>query len=101
MPGEVGDTSGHSPRFAAADGHGFTMFVFAMVALTHLLTDVEAARVLRMSTRQLVKLATAGVVPSIDLGDGELRFDQEDLRAFVDQHRKSAMPPPTPAVAPA
>jgi excisionase family DNA binding protein len=66
-----------------------------------LLTPNEAERMLRISAPRLKRLIREGQIAYIDLGGGELRFDPADLAAFVDQHRKSAIPPPSPAGAPA
>jgi len=63
-----------------------------MTHLTHLLNDVEAARLLRLPVRRLVQLARAGRLPAVDFGDGELRFDPEDLTAFINGS-KSQTPP--------
>jgi len=63
-----------------------------MVQLTNLLTDVEAARTLRLSVKRLLSLARAGRLRSVDLGDGELRFDPEDLIGFVNASKTKASP---------
>ena len=48
-----------------------------------LLTDTEAARLLRILRSRLVRLARAGQVPHVLLPDGEFRFRREDLVAWV------------------
>ncbi len=69
--------------------------------MTHLLTDHEAAELLRVNVRRLRRIVVAGQLASIDLGDGTMRIDPDDLTAFIDEHRKSAMPPTMLAAAPA
>jgi len=54
---------------------------------THLLSDDEAAKVLRMLPSRLKRLARAGQVPHILLPDGEIRFDAGDLAAWIQHHR--------------
>jgi hypothetical protein len=54
----------------------------------HILTDGEAARILRMPRLRLLRLAKAGDVPSIRLPDGEYRFVQADLWAWVEGHKQ-------------
>ena len=44
-----------------------------------LLTDGEAARLLRMLPVRLNRLAKKGVIPCVILPDGEIRFDEQDL----------------------
>ena len=43
----------------------------------------DAAEMLSMTPRRLIRLARQGVVPVIDLGDGEMRFSPDDLREWV------------------
>ena len=43
----------------------------------------EAAELLSITPRKLLRIARAGRLPSIDLGDGELRFDPDRLREWV------------------
>lgn len=50
-----------------------------MQAQSRLLTDGEAAQLLRILPARLLKLARAGHVPDVALPDGELRFDEADL----------------------
>jgi excisionase family DNA binding protein len=56
----------------------------------NLLTDSEAADFLRLTTRQVVTLAKRGELPSVNLPDGEIRFDLDDLRAWVESLKKPA-----------
>jgi len=58
-----------------------------MNGLRNLLTDVEAARKVRMTTSRLIRLARAGDVPCVRLPDGELRFDPQDLAGWIGQHK--------------
>ena len=54
---------------------------------THLLSDDEAAKVLRMLPSRLKRLAKAGQVPHILLPDGELRFEFTELAEWIARHR--------------
>lgn len=55
-----------------------------------LLSADEAAELLRMTPRQLTRLANRGAVPVVDLGDGVLRFDRGDLQAWTATHKRPA-----------
>ena len=55
---------------------------------TRLLIDGEAARLLRMPLCSLKRLAKIGGIPHVLLPDGEIRFDPEDLREWVDSHKQ-------------
>jgi excisionase family DNA binding protein len=57
-----------------------------------LLTDSEAADFLRLTTRQVVRLAKRGDVPSVNLPDGEVRFDLDDLRQWVEARKRPVKP---------
>ena len=57
---------------------------------TRLLIDGEAARLLRMPLKRLARLAKAGSVPYVMLPDGDLRFDPDDLRRWVGEHKVPA-----------
>lgn len=50
---------------------------------TILLTDVEAANLLRILRTRLVRLARRGEVPHVLLPDGEIRFRRQDLVQWV------------------
>jgi excisionase family DNA binding protein len=53
-----------------------------------LLTDTEAARLLRILRTRLVRLARRGEVPHILLPDKEIRFRRSDLVAWVANYRR-------------
>jgi excisionase family DNA binding protein len=55
-----------------------------------LLTASEAADVVRLTTRQVVRLANRGELPSVRLPGDELRFDAADLWRWIDTHRQPA-----------
>ena len=55
-----------------------------------LLTDSEAADILRMTPRQVARLAKRGELPSINLPGGEIRFDLDDLWAWDEFHKRRA-----------
>jgi excisionase family DNA binding protein len=57
-----------------------------------LITDSEAADILRLTTRQVVKLAKIGLLPSVNLPGGEIRFDIDDLCEWVDSRKRPVMP---------
>lgn len=58
--------------------------------MTHLITDSEAADLLRMPTSRLVRLAKAGNVPHVLLPDGEVRFSPDDLAGWINAHKQPA-----------
>ncbi len=60
-----------------------------MDATEKLLTPIEAAEVLALSSRQVVKFAKQGRLPVVRLPDDEIRFSPSDLRAFIDRNRHS------------
>jgi hypothetical protein len=53
-----------------------------------LLTDTEAARLLRMLRARLTRLARHGGVPCIILPDGEIRFRRSDLVEWVASYHR-------------
>jgi excisionase family DNA binding protein len=59
---------------------------------TNLLTDSEAADVLRLTPRQVARLAKRGDLPAVTLPNGETRFDPDDLRAWVESLKRPAAP---------
>jgi len=55
---------------------------------TQLLMTYEGANLLQMPTVRLSRLAREGKVPCVRLPDGELRFDEADLWAWVESHKQ-------------
>jgi hypothetical protein len=55
-----------------------------------LLTDDEAATLLRMLRARLVRLARAGKVPCVILPDCEVRFRRSDLESWVEARTRPA-----------
>ena len=58
-----------------------------------LLTPGEAAELVRLTTRQFIKLARAGVVAVVVLPGDELRFDERDLWGWVEAQKRPAEAP--------
>ncbi len=56
----------------------------------NLITDSEAAEILRLTPRQVARLAKKGILPSVNLPGGEVRFDPDDLRAWVESLKQPA-----------
>ncbi len=56
---------------------------------SNLLTDGEAADLLRMIRTRLVRLAKQGKVPHVLLPDGEVRFDRSERSAWVHEHKQA------------
>jgi len=52
-------------------------------ATPRLLTTDEAAEILRLTPRQVARLANAGRVPTVRLPGNEIRIDESDLWAWV------------------
>ncbi len=55
---------------------------------TQLLTPLEAADILRLPTRQVTKLAKSGTIPRVVLPGDEIRFDEADLRAWIEARKQ-------------
>ncbi len=56
--------------------------------MTTLLTDTEAADILRLTPRQVLRLAGRGELPSVALPNGETRFDPDDIRRWVETRKR-------------
>ena len=52
--------------------------------MSTLLTDSEAAEILRLTPRQVARLAKKGILPSVRLPGNEIRFDPNDIRQWVE-----------------
>jgi predicted DNA-binding transcriptional regulator AlpA len=55
-----------------------------------LLTDSEAADILQMPSARLARFAKENEVPHLRLPDGEIRFDLDDLRQWVETLKQPA-----------
>jgi excisionase family DNA binding protein len=55
---------------------------------TTLLTDSEAAEILRLTPRQVARLARRGELPSVQLPGNEVRFDPDDIRRWVETRKR-------------
>lgn len=51
----------------------------------------EAGRLLDMLPARVSRLAKRGEIPSVVLPDGEVRFSPDDLREWVELHRRPAV----------
>lgn len=58
--------------------------------MTTLLIHSEAAKMLGLTTQQVVRLANRGELPRVILPNGEVRFDPADLAAFIEAHKRPA-----------
>ena len=58
------------------------------MALTTLLTTADAATKLAMLHSRVIRLARKGVIPSVCLPDGEIRFDPEDLALWISRYKR-------------
>jgi hypothetical protein len=61
-----------------------------MSTIQRLLTDSEAADVLQIPSARLAKFAKENKVPHVRLPDGEIRFVEADLWAWIEQHKQPA-----------
>jgi predicted site-specific integrase-resolvase len=52
--------------------------------MSTLLTDSEAGDILKLTPRQVARLAKRGQIPSIELPNGETRFDSDDIRKWIE-----------------
>jgi hypothetical protein len=55
-----------------------------------LLTQYEAADVLALTPRQVVRLASRGELPKVIFPNGEIRFDPDDLAEWIELHKHPA-----------
>lgn len=55
---------------------------------TTLLTDSEAADMLRLTSRQVARLAKRGELPSVQLPGNEVRYDPDDIRRWVESRKR-------------
>lgn len=62
-----------------------------MSSHAHLLTDSEAAEMLRMIPARVVRLTRAGEIPYVALPDGELRYDPADLWEWACAHKRRSV----------
>jgi excisionase family DNA binding protein len=58
--------------------------------MTRLITDSEVGELLRLSSRQVEKLAKRGEIPSIRLPDNEIRFDPDEIRRYIESRKQPA-----------
>lgn len=49
-----------------------------------LLTETETADLLKLTTRQVLRLAKRGLLPAVRLPNAEVRFDPADLAGFIE-----------------
>jgi len=59
-----------------------------MDATRTLLTTDEAAEILRLTPRQVSRLANAGRVPTVCLPGNEIRIDEGDLWRWIEEHKQ-------------
>ncbi len=62
--------------------------------MTQLLTAMEVEKLLAYPQGRAARLARAGLLPSIVLPDGELRFRQADIEALINRTAPTADRPP-------
>ena len=67
-----------------------------MSTTQRLLNDIDAADILQMPAARLARLAKANKVPHVRLPDGEIRFDPDDLRQWVESLKQPATEGGTP-----
>jgi hypothetical protein len=61
-----------------------------IAGMNSLLTQDETAELLRLTQRQLNRLARDGDIPSIALPNGQLRFESNAIQDWVDGLRRPA-----------
>jgi len=57
-------------------------------ASPRLLTHDETAGILRLTPRQVARLANAGRLPTVRLPGGEVRIDERDLWQWIERHKQ-------------
>jgi excisionase family DNA binding protein len=58
--------------------------------MSNLITEDEAAEILRLTPRRLTRMARNGDIPAVILPTGEIRFDQAELLAWVESLKRPA-----------
>jgi excisionase family DNA binding protein len=56
--------------------------------MVQLLTDSEASELLRLTPRQVLRLAKRGEIPAVHLPGGEIRFDPDDISRWVQAQKR-------------
>ena len=56
--------------------------------MTALLDEFDMAELLKLTPRQVVRLAKRGELPSVNLPGGEIRFDPDDIRQWVESRKR-------------
>jgi excisionase family DNA binding protein len=59
--------------------------------MTQLLTQSEVSELLQLTPRQVIRLAKRGDLPCVHLPGNEIRFDLDDIRQWVDAHKRPAL----------
>lgn len=57
---------------------------------TPLIDEIEAARLLGLTTRQVMRLVRRDELPHVELPNGEVRFTEGDLSAWVESRKRPA-----------
>jgi predicted site-specific integrase-resolvase len=57
---------------------------------TQLLNSADAAAVLMLTPAQVRTLVRKGQLPHVALPNGEIRFDPDDIRQWVESHKQPA-----------
>ena len=60
--------------------------------MNRLLKPTEVDELLGYGPGRTLKLAKAGLIPFIELPDGQVRFDKKDLEQFLEAARQSGKP---------
>jgi hypothetical protein len=68
-------------------GAAATVIFAGMSSDMQILNAIEAAEFLRMKISATERMAKAGLIPRIDLPDGQIRFLLSDLVAYVNSRR--------------
>ncbi|MHB8898072.1 MAG: helix-turn-helix domain-containing protein [Thermoguttaceae bacterium] len=58
--------------------------------MTKLLTHNEVSELLQLTPRQVIRLAKRGDFPCVRFPRDEIRFDPDDIRKWVDAHKRPA-----------
>ena len=56
--------------------------------MLQLLTQLEASELLRLTPRQVLRLAKRGDLPAVYLPGDEIRFDPADIAVWVEAHKR-------------
>ena len=56
--------------------------------MTTLLTQYDVADLLKIPSQRALRMAKRGLLPCVVLPGGDIRFDEYDLREWIEDHKR-------------